>query len=186
MIGWAVVAAEAQRRGVTRLDGEAVLRRAYTAHGAELFRMAARSLGDRGLAEEVVQETFVRAWRAQERFDADRSSLRTWLFAIARNLVIDAARARSVRPQVAGEVEETHRVDDDPTEQVVVAMQIEEALGRISPEHRQVLVEVHYRGRPHAEVAQELGVALGTVRSRVYYGLRALKLALEEMGWSDD
>lgn len=186
MIGWASIATEARRRGVTRLDGEAVLRSAYAAHGSELFRMAARALGDRGLAEEVVQETFVRAWRAQERFDPDRSSLRTWLFAIARNLVIDAARARSVRPQVAGEVEETHRVDDDPTEQVVVAMQIEEALGRISPEHRQVLVEVHYRGRPHAEVAQELGIALGTVRSRVYYGLRALKLALEEMGWSDD
>lgn len=186
MIGWASIATEARRHGVSRLDGEAVLRRAYAAHGAELFRMAIRSLGDRGLAEEVVQETFVRAWRAQERFDADRGSQRTWLFAIARNLVIDAARARAVRPQVAGEVQEEHRVDEDPTEQVVVAMQVEEALRRISPEHRRVLVEVHYRGRPHAEVADELGIALGTVRSRVYYGLRALRLALEEMGWSDE
>src|SRR4051795_12226895 len=74
------------------------VRTVYAAHGPELYRFALRSLGDRGLAEEAVQETFVRAWQAADRFDDALGSLRTWLFAIVRNVVIDLSRARSVRP----------------------------------------------------------------------------------------
>src|ERR1700739_1831657 len=74
------------------------VREAYAAHSGELYRFAVRSLGDRGLAEEAVQETFVRAWRAADRFDDELGSLRTWLFAIVRNVVIDLSRARAVRP----------------------------------------------------------------------------------------
>jgi len=77
------------------------VRAVYAAHGPELFRFALRSLGDRGLAEEAVQETFVRAWQAAERFDDALGSLRTWLFAIIRNVVIDLSRARAVRPALA-------------------------------------------------------------------------------------
>src|SRR5215470_12024937 len=77
------------------------VRAVYAAHGAELFRFAFRSLGDRGLAEEAVQETFVRAWQAAGRFDDALGSLRTWLFAIIRNVVIDLSRARAVRPALA-------------------------------------------------------------------------------------
>lgn len=71
-------------------------RAVYAAHGRELYRFAMRSLGDRGRAEEAVQDTFVRAWRAADRFDRELGSLRTWLFAIVRNAVIDLSRARAV------------------------------------------------------------------------------------------
>src|SRR5215471_3730144 len=77
------------------------VRTVYAAHGPELFRFALRSLGDGGLAEEAVQETFLRAWQAAERFDETLGSLRTWLFAILRNVVIDLSRARAVRPDLA-------------------------------------------------------------------------------------
>jgi RNA polymerase sigma factor, sigma-70 family len=110
------------------LIDERDVREAYAAHSGELYGFAMRSLGDSGLSEEAVQETFVRAWRAGERFDPEIGSLRTWLFAILRNVVIDL-------------------------------------------------------GRPYAEVAEELGVPEGTVKSRVYYGLNALRAVLEEMGY---
>jgi RNA polymerase sigma-70 factor (ECF subfamily) len=164
------------------LTRERDVREAYAAHSGELYGFALRSLGDFGLAEEAVQETFVRAWRAGERFDPEIGSLRTWLFAILRNVVIDLGRARASRPRVAeGGIEPSV----EPLEQVLLSWQIEEAMRRIGEDHRHVLVETHFRGRPYNEVAAELGVPEGTVKSRVYYGLRALRVVLEEMGYED-
>jgi RNA polymerase sigma-70 factor (ECF subfamily) len=164
------------------LSRERDVREAYAAHAGELYGFAVRSLGDRGLAEEAVQETFLRAWRAGERFDPQIGSLRTWLFAILRNVVIDLGRARAARPGVAeGGVEPSV----EPFEEALLAWQIEEAMRRIGDQHRRVLLETYYRGRPYAEVAEELGVPEGTVKSRVYYGLRALRVALEEIGYED-
>ena len=159
------------------------VRDAYAAHSGELYGFAMRSLGDAGLAEEAVQETFLRAWRAGERFDPEIGSLRTWLFAILRNVVIDLGRARAVRPRVAPEGGVEPSVE--PLDDALVAWQVEEAMRRIGDDHRRVLIETHYRGRPYAEVAEELGVPEGTVKSRVYYGLRALRVVLEEMGYED-
>lgn len=164
------------------LTRERDVREAYAAYAGELYGFARRSLGDAGLAEEAVQETFLRAWRAGERFDPELGSLRTWLFAILRNVVIDLSRARAARPGVAeGGVEPSV----EPLEEALLAWQVEEAMRRIGEQHRQILVETYYRGRPYAEVAAELGVPEGTVKSRVYYGLRALKVALEEIGYED-
>ena len=164
------------------LSRERDVREAYAAHSGELYGFAVRSLGDAGLAEEAVQETFTRAWRAGERFDPEIGSLRTWLFAILRNVVIDLGRARAVRPGVSqGGVEPSV----EPLEEALLAWQVEEAMRRIGEDHRRVLVETYYRGRPYAEVAEELGVPEGTVKSRVYYGLRALRVVLEEMGYED-
>jgi len=162
------------------LSRERDVREAYAAHSGELYGFAVRSLGDSGLAEEAVQETFVRAWRAGERFDPDLGSLRTWLFAILRNVVIDLGRARAARPRVA---EQGIEPSTDPLDQALLAWQIEEGLRRIGEQHRVVLIETYYRGRPYAEVAAQLGVPEGTVKSRVYYGLRALRNVLEEMGY---
>jgi len=162
------------------LTRDAGVREAYAAHAGELYGFALRSLDDPGLAEEAVQDTFLRAWRAGDRFDPELGSLRTWLFAILRNVVIDFSRARAARPGVAADLPEQGH---EPFEDVLLKWQVEEALRRIGEQHRNVLVETYLRGRPYAEVAVELGVPQGTIKSRVYYGLKALRNALEEMGY---
>ena len=156
---------------------------AFEAHRAELLGFARQSLGDPELAEEAVQETFVRALRAQRGFDPELGAIRPWLFAIERHIIVDLARSRSVR--------QTQELDPDlpsATDQVEVAMRawnVEEALRRLGPEHRQVVLEIYYRGRPSRELARQLGIPEGTVRSRLYYALRALRVTLDEMGWNE-
>ncbi len=166
---------------------DVAIRAAYSAHSGEMFGFATRSLGDVGLAEEAVQETFLRAWRAADRFDERLGSLRTWLFSILRHVMIDLARARAARPPLAssgatGRAESAPETEDQ-FDRALVTWQIEEALRRIGEDHRRVLVETYFRGRLYAEVAEELGIPEGTVKSRVYYALKAVRLALEEMGW---
>ena len=161
------------------------VRAAYAAHGPELYRFALRQLGDGGAAQDVVQEVFVRAWRAAGSFDPRLAGLRTWLFAIARNVVIDEARRSAVRPwqgELPGDVGLETPAIEGLDERLVDAWVVEEALRRIGEDHRAAIVQTHLRGRPHAEVAAEFGIPVGTLRSRVFYGLKALRLALEEMG----
>jgi RNA polymerase sigma-70 factor, ECF subfamily len=165
---------------MAKLTGEAGVREAYAAHGGEMYGFALRSLGDSGLAADAVQEAFLRAWRAGSRYDPELGSLRTWLFAILRNVVIDIGRARAARSEVLDEAPE---VADEPLERALLSWQVEEALRRIGDAHRRVIVETYLRGRPYAELAAELGVPEGTIKSRVYYGLRALRNALEELGY---
>ena len=158
---------------------------AYAAHGAEPYRFALRQLGDGGAAQDVVQEVFLRAWRASGSYDPQLASLRTWLFAIARNVVVDEARRFAVRPwqrQLTDDADLDAPAAAAADEGLVDAWVVEEALRRISEEHRAAIVQTHLRGRPYGEVAAELGVPVGTVRSRVFYGLKALRLALDEMG----
>jgi len=160
---------------------EVGLRSAFLAHGGELFGFARRALDDSNVAEDVVQDTFVRAWRARRRFDAELGSLRTWLFAIERNVIIDYARARASR--ASQPLDEDLASDIDDIERAMVGWQVEEAVRRLRPDHRHVLVEIHYRGRSSREVAIDLGIPEGTVRSRLFYSMRSLRLTLEEMGW---
>jgi RNA polymerase sigma-70 factor (ECF subfamily) len=158
---------------------------AYAAHGPELYRFALRQLGDGGAAQDVVQEVFLRAWRASGSYDPQLASLRTWLFAIARNVVVDEARRFAVRPwqrQLTDVADSDAPAVEADDARLVDAWVVEEALRRISEEHRTAIVQTHLRGRPYAEVAADLGVPVGTVRSRVFYGLKALRLALDEMG----
>lgn len=166
---------------------DAALRSAYDAHGAELYNFARRALGDAGQAEDAVQEAFLRAWRASDRYDPARASQRTWLFAILRNVVIDQLRARRSRPPMShGDGAEGLAVStDDGIEQALTVWQVDAALGAVAEDQRRALVEVHWRGRAYADVAAELGVPEGTVKSRVYYGLRAMRAALEAGGWRD-
>jgi RNA polymerase sigma-70 factor (ECF subfamily) len=182
------VAAE-PRGAVTDLRSTDGIDSAYRDFGAALFRLASRSLGDRGLAEEAVQETFVRAWRAADRYDEGRGPLQAWLFAICRNVVIDMSRARKIRPALAdGGVAASRESGSgvDAIDKMVRSAALEEALRHVGPEHQQVLIEVVIRDRPQEAVAADLGVPVGTVKSRVFYGLRSLRKSLEAIGWSDD
>ena len=134
-----------------------------------------------------MQISFLLAWRAANRYDPGFSSLRTWLFAISRNVVVDLVRARSsrLRPAELGPEHESRPEAQDPIEGALRSWGIEEGLRRISGEHRQAIVETYYRGRSCAEVAAEAGIPEGTVRSRLFYGLKSLRLALEERGWTE-
>ena len=169
------------RRAPTLPDD--ALRAAYDAHGPELYRFARRSLSDAGTAEDAVQETFLRAWRASASYDPARASQRTWLFAILRNVVIDLARARRSRPPLADGAEGSEGAADDELDRALNTWQVESALAELDDDHRRVLVEIHWRGRPYHEVADDLGIPAGTVKSRVYYGLRAMRSNLEAQGW---
>jgi RNA polymerase sigma-70 factor (ECF subfamily) len=173
------------------LHDEDAVHAAYLRHGPEIYRFVLRSLGDRGAAEDVTQETFLKAWRHAERYDPALASLRVWLFGIARNVVIDHARAARVRPwqsALAGDeavqaaVHDAGGTEGDPSERLVGQWVVEEALSRISEHHRVAIVQTHLRERPYDEVAAELGVPVGTLRSRVFYGLKALRAAMDEMG----
>lgn len=163
-------------------DGRAWIADLHDRHAAELHRFACRLLGDRGLAEEVVQDTLVRAWRHRDRYEAAQGSTRTWLFAIARNAAIDAARARGVRPALApsdrgaGSSEEGTAADVD---RAIEGWWLEEALRAVSEDHRRVIVEVHVLGRTCAEAAARIGIPEGTVKSRLFHGLRAVRAVLE-------
>lgn len=172
---------------VVALGDESGLRSAYTAHGGELYRFARRALEDDHAAQDAVQETFLRAWRAADRFDPQLASLRVWLFAIARNVVVDAARHRAARPwlgQLAPpeDLRTAPGGTPDPVDQLLRRWTVEEAVRTLGADHRTAIVETYLRGRPYAEVAAELGVPVATLRSRVFYALKALRIAMEEMG----
>jgi len=177
------------RRGVPAplLDREEGVRAAYAAHGEEIYRLAMRGLRDTGAAQDVVQETFLRAWRARDRYDASRASLRTWLFEIARNVVIDTQRARTARPWLRGladheKLEQTAPGVGDGWDTLMRRVLVEEALRRIGDDHRRAIVETYLADRAYPDVAAELGIPESTLRSRVFYGLKALRVAMDEMG----
>jgi RNA polymerase sigma-70 factor, ECF subfamily len=165
-----------------RDDGGDELRELYRRYSGELFGFACNALGDRDLAEEVVQDVFARAWRHAGDYDPNRASVRTWLYSIARNRVVDARRRAAVRPGMAGGMEPESPAELDRTlEQAVLRWQVAAALARLSPEHREVIRLAHYGGLTLREIAERKGIPLGTVKSRTSYALRSLRLILDEM-----
>jgi RNA polymerase sigma-70 factor, ECF subfamily len=165
-------------------DDDELLRALHEEHGDALFAHALRlTSGDRQRAEDLVQETLLRAWRHPEALDPNRGSVRAWLFTTARHLAIDAWRRRTARlGEVVTDVLPEPPPAVDEADRAVEAWTVAEALGRLSAAHREVLVECFYRGRSVAEAAARLGVPPGTVKSRTHYALRSLRLVLEEMG----
>lgn len=152
-------------------------------YAGPLFVFAMRLLADAETAEEVVQDTLVRAWRNADRFDPGRGSLATWLFTIARNLTIDRNRRAAARPRAVATLDAVDPpLADAAVDRALEAWQMASALRGLSQEHRGVIVEAYYRGHTVAEIAARLGIPPGTVKSRLFYGLRALRLELEEMG----
>jgi len=162
----------------------ALLRTLHEEHGDALQAYAQRLChGDRQRAEDLVQETLLRAWRHPSAMDPTQGSVRAWLFTTARNLAIDAWRRRNARvAEVVTDQVPEPVPDVDEAERAVEAWTIAEALNRLTPAHREVLMECFYEGRSVAEAASRLGVPPGTVKSRTHYALRALRVALEEAG----
>jgi RNA polymerase sigma-70 factor, ECF subfamily len=164
-------------------ETEESMRALYRTYGSELYGFAVSCLGDRGQAEELVQEVFTRVWRHAESFDPGKASFRTWLYGIARNAIIDLKRRQAVRPALAAHPEqEEHGAIDDSFERALLRWQVGAALERLTPEHRQVIRLAHFQGLTLREISERTGIPLGTVKSRTSYALRGLRLALEEMG----
>jgi RNA polymerase sigma-70 factor (ECF subfamily) len=147
-----------------------------------LHGYVSRLTGDSGRAEDIVQETLLRAWRKAGSLNGDPASLRPWLFTVARNLAIDGHRAGPATPDAGEEALEDASAAAE-LDRALETWQIVEALARLSPDHREAIVETYFRGRSVAQASASLGVPTGTIKSRTYYGLRALRSALEEQGW---
>ena len=155
---------------------------AYTAYRGRLLARARRVVIDPALAEEAVQEAFVRAWQACASFDPAGGPLVNWLLVITGNVAIDLVKARVRRPRLASvPVEEASAERPDPggIEQLLQRAHLRHALSRIDDRHRHAVVETLLRDRPYADVAAELGIPTGTLRTRVHYGLRRLREVLD-------
>ena len=159
----------------------ALLRALHDEHAPALWRYVVSLTGDTAQADDIVQETLLRAWRKPSVLDQSETSARAWLFTVARNLVIDGVRsARHVHEVTTDELPDAPVPDD--TDARLDAWLIADALTSLSQEHRAVIVHAYYGGRSTAEIAHQLNIPEGTVKSRMHYGLRALRLALQEKG----
>ncbi len=162
-------------------DTTAVLRELHHLHAAVIWRYAVHLTGDAAAADDVVQETLLRAWRTPGILDQDPASLRSWMYTVAHHLVID--EARSARRRHEAPVEDVpERAIDDRTDGLFDSLLVAEALATLSDDHRAVIVRAYYGGLATAQLSTELGIPEGTVKSRLHYGLRALRLALQERG----
>ena len=161
-----------------------VMRVLYDEHAAALWRYVVRLTGDTARAEDVVQETLLRAWRHPEVTDDSERSARAWLFTVARNLVIDERRSARFRSESGTpDMEQAaDRAGPDEVETALDRMLLSEAMAQLSEDHRAVIGRAYYQGASTAQIAAELHIAEGTVKSRLHYGMRALRLRLQEMG----
>ena len=164
--------------------GATSMRALYDEHGAALCRYAVRMTGDRAHADDVAQETLLRAWQHPEVFDDSKRSERAWLFTVARNMIIDERRSLRFRseacePGLSGIPE---RAGSDEVNAVLDRQLIGDALAQLSPQHRAVIVRSYYLEWTTAQIADDLLIAEGTVKSRLHYALQALRLTLQDSG----
>ncbi|MEI3847270.1 MULTISPECIES: sigma-70 family RNA polymerase sigma factor [unclassified Microbacterium] len=173
-----------RRRSADSRDAER-LAALYDEQAAPVWRYVVHLTGDRAGADDIVQETLLRAWRTPRILEEDPSATRSWMFTVARHLVVDEARSAHRRREI-GVAEVPERVVPDAIDALFEAILIGEALAALTIEHRSVVVRAYYRGMSVAEMAGELEVPEGTVKSRLHYGLRALRRTLQEKGVTPD
>jgi RNA polymerase sigma-70 factor, ECF subfamily len=151
----------------------------HAAHRTALLRFLAGLTSESHVAEDLLQETMIRAWRSLGSVPTDRQGSRRWLLTVARRVAIDSARRRQARPPETGPID-TERIAavDDTTETVVVADAWRNAVRDLSDTHRTILSELYFRGRSLDETARSLGIPLGTVKSRAHYAVRSLRQAV--------
>jgi RNA polymerase sigma-70 factor, ECF subfamily len=164
-------------------DPDAAIRQLYSHYAKALHAYVQQFCPDQASADDIVQETFIRAWRHLPQLAADDRPVRPWLYRVARNLLTDANRAARARPRsapepLAGEIGEIGTYSG--LEEVLDRQLVSAALAHLSPAHQSVLVETFYRGGTMATVARELGIPHGTARSRLHYALDALRQHLDE------
>ena len=165
-------------RGVPAGEAEAKVSRFYEENSAYVLRYVTRLVSDRYLAEDVVQETMLRAWRHCGELSEEKGSVRGWLVRVAHNIAVDKIRIRELQ-----QAEITRRTGslgliEDHADAVVTALQVRQALARLSPGHRAVVEEMYLNDCTARETAERLGIPEGTVFSRSFYALRVLRREL--------
>jgi RNA polymerase sigma-70 factor, ECF subfamily len=170
---------------VTNDPDSGVLQRLYDEQAPALLRYVVGLTGDRARAEDVVQETLLKAWKHPEVTNDQQRSPRAWLFTVARNMVIDEWRTARFRNEsaIADPGRTYERAGADEADSAVDRLLLSDALTRLSQAHREVIQRSYYQGWSTAQIAADLGIAEGTVRSRLHYAVRALRLVLDEMGY---
>lgn len=155
----------------------------YEQFGGPLLRHVRKTTGnDLQWAEDVVQETIVRAWRNSARLHWEPSLIWAWLLTVARRIVIDGRRRKSARPPEVEPPEADTISVPDGCDRALSAIVVADALRNLSEEHREVIEQTYLRDRTISEAAEILGIPPGTVKSRLYYGIRALRELLREKG----
>ena len=165
-------------------DEAALMKALYDEHAGPLWRYALRLTSDASRAEDVVQETLLRAWQHPEVISDTERSARAWLFTVARNMIIDERRSPKFR-NVVGSLDDSgvpERSTPDEVDSALDRMLIADAMAQMSADHRAVIERSYYRGWTTAQIAADLDIAEGTVKSRLHYAVRALRLSLQEMG----
>jgi RNA polymerase sigma-70 factor (ECF subfamily) len=154
----------------------------YHRYGGRLYRFGMQLFGDSGLAEELVQECFVRLWRTAGRFDISRGTVAAYLHVMARSIASDLRKRPSSRPLAAVDEDQVPAQPDD-ADRIVDTLAVRDALDSLSAAHREVLMLVHGEGLTQTQIAERLSLPLGTVKTRMFHGLRALRTALAERGY---
>ena len=172
----------------------AALETLYDQHASAVMGLALRIVGDHAAAEEVVQETFWRAWRGAESFQAGRGSFTVWLFGIARNVAIDLWRRRQVRPQPALNPADEEQIEGAPDPEADVAesarvrarhRQVRAAVASLPAAQRQVIELAYFAGLTRQEIAEATGEPLGTVHTRARLALQKLRETLQAQGFDE-
>jgi len=153
----------------------------YRRYRLPLFRFGVQHLGNEGLAEEMVQETFVRLWRSASRFDASKASVGTYLFVLARSAAIDLYKRPSSR-QFLPDTEMDESTIPDNIDQILNSMIVREAMDSLTAGHAEV-IRLTQEGLTQRQIAERLDIPLGTVKTRTFFGMRALRAALTERGF---
>jgi RNA polymerase sigma-70 factor (ECF subfamily) len=168
-----------------RFAEDTEVRDLYERHGSTLLAFLLRlTRGDRHWAEDILQETLLRAWRHPQARSADGGWSLTWLLTVARRILIDQRRAKMARPAELGDERLDERgAADDAIDRLLDAREVRAALASLPDRLRRVLVEVYVRDRSVGEASLALGIPPGTVKSRTYYALRALRVELERRGF---
>lgn len=154
----------------------------YRRYGRPLYRFGVQMLGDKGLAEEMVQECFVKLWRTSGRFDESKASVATYMFMIARSVAADLRKRPSSRQQLGFDDAFLPPQPDD-IDRLLDALVVHEAFDTLSSAHAQVLRLAHHENLTQSEIAERLSLPLGTVKTRMFYGMQALRTALAERGF---
>jgi RNA polymerase sigma-70 factor (ECF subfamily) len=173
---------EALVRRLADTGEERALATLYDRYGGLIYASGLKYLGDRLLAEDLVQDVFLAVWRGAGGFDPSRASFSTWVYRIARNRATDLDRRRRSRPSTGGEEPLDGISVGDHAGDLAAAFDVLAALSRLSAMHREVLVLAYFEGLTQREAALRVGVPLGTIKSRTAAALKALREVMEPAG----